>query len=205
MANTQNAFGLRPKQPLGNYDWNAKLRPFYLPSTYGTDIFIGDPVVVNGESNTTAVEVMSGRWVTASLPVVVIATAGDANKITGVVCGFAPVTRDSTIYGPASIERVPLVCVDPTMVYEVQAGATALATGTVSLNAVLKSGTGSKITGRSGWFMDSGDTTAPNTNATYQLKILNVSNIDGNDVASAYATWDVLINNESFANIVVGV
>lgn len=205
MANTQNARGLRPKQTLVGADWTSKLRPFYLPSGYGTAVYIGDPVKITGTSNTAAVEGMSGRWVPGALAEVNLATAGATNKITGVVCAFVPVTRDSAIYGPASIERVAMVCVDPTMVYEIQAGATALAATTVGLDAVLKSGTGSTVTGNSGWFMDSGDTTAPSADATYQLHILNVSNIDGNDVASAYATWDVMINIPSYANGVAGV
>lgn len=194
MANTQNAFGLRPKQTLVGADWNSKLRPFYLPSTYATAVYIGDPVNITGTSNTARVETVTGQWVPGAMAEVNLASAGATNKITGIVCGFLPTTRDSLVYGPASTERVALVCVDPTMVYEVQAGATALAATTVGLNAVLKSGTGSTTTGKSGWFMDSGDTTAPAADATYQVTILNVSNISGNDVASAYATWDVYIN-----------
>lgn len=205
MANTQNAFGLRPKQTLVGADWNSKLRPFYLPSTYATAVYIGDPIKITGTSNTAAVETVTGRWVPGALAEVNLATAGATNKITGVVCAFLPTTRDSLVYGPASTERVALVCVDPTMVYEIQAGATALAATTVGLDAVLKSGTGSTVTGKSGWFMDSGDTTAPAADATYQVNILNVSNIDGNDVASAYAIWDVILRIPSYANGVAGV
>ncbi|HXJ72930.1 MAG TPA: hypothetical protein VNM37_08755 [Candidatus Dormibacteraeota bacterium] len=205
MANTQNAFGLRPKTPLHGADWNGKIRHFYAPSTYGTALFIGDPVIITGTSNTAAVETMTGKWVVGALAEVNIATAGSGNKITGIITGFLPVTRDSTVHGTASTERVIEVCVDPFMVYEVQGGATALAATTVGLDAVLKSGTGSTVTGRSGWFMDSGDTTAPAANAAYQVHIINGSNIEGNDVASAYATWDVIINIPSYANGVAGV
>lgn len=194
MANTQNAFGLRPKAPLHGHEWNGKLRPFYLPSTYGTSVFIGDPVNITGTSNTAAVEAIGGSFVIGSLAEVNLATAGATNIITGVVCGFMATTRDSPVYGLASTERIALCCVDPNMIYEIQGGAVALAATTVGLDAVLKSGTGNTTTGRSGWFMDSGDTTAPAAGATYQLHILNVSNIAGNDVASAYATWDVVIN-----------
>lgn len=203
--NTQNAFGLRPKGPLQGADWTGKLRPYYLPSTYNTSVFIGDPVIITGTSNTAAVEVIGGKFIVGSLAEVNLATAGTTNKVTGVVCGFMPVTQASLIYGLAATERVALCSVDPFMVYEIQAGATALAATTVGLDAVLKSGTGSTTTGLSGWFMDSGDTTAPSAGATLQLHILNVSNIDGNDVASAYATWDVTINLPSYAHGVAGV
>lgn len=205
MANATDMFGLRPKQLLTGADWNGKLKPCYAPSGYGTALYIGDPVLISGTSNTAAVEAMSGRWVIGALPEVIIAIAGTTNKITGVICGFAPVTRDSTVYGAASTERIPLVCVDPFMVYEIRAGNTALAATTVGLDAVLKAGTGSTVTGRSGWYMDSGDTTAPSAGATLQLHILNVSNIDGNDVASANAVWDVTINLPSYAHNVAGV
>ena len=205
MANTQNAFGLRPRAPLNAADWSGKLRPYYLPSTYATAVYIGDPVKITGTSNTAAVEVIGGKYVVGALAEVNLATAGATNKITGIVCGFMPTTRDSLIYGAASTERVALVSVDLSMVYQVQAGATALAATTVGLDAVLKAGTGSTTSGLSGWYMDSGDTTAPAADATYQVNILNVSNIDGNDVASAYATWDVILRIPSYANGVAGV
>lgn len=205
MANAVNAFGLRPKQTLVGADWSSKLKPCYAPSGYGTALYVGDPVIISGTSNTARVETVTGQWVIGALPEVIIATAGSGAKITGIICGFLPTNRDSAVYGPASTERVPLVCVDPTMVYEVQGGATALAATTVGLDAVLKSGTGSAITGKSGWYMDSGDTTAPASNAAYQVNILNVSNISGNDVASAYAIWDVILRIPSYANGVAGV
>lgn len=205
MANAVNAFGLRPKQTLVGADWTSKLRPYYLPSTYNTSVFIGDPVKITGTSNTARVETVTGQWVPGAMAEVNLATAGATNKITGIVCGFLPTNRDSLVYGLAATERVALVCVDPTMVYEVQAGATALAATTVGLDAVLKSGTGSTTTGKSGWYMDSGDTTAPAADATYQVQIMNVSNISGNDVAAAYAIWDVILRIPSLANGVAGV
>ena len=205
MANSFSVFGLRPRQPINGADWNGKLRAYYIPSTYATSVFIGDPVKITGTSNTTAVEAIGGKYVVGSLAEVNLATAGATNKITGVVCGFMPVSRDSLVYGLASTERVALVSVDPFMVYQIVAGSTALAATTVGLDAVLKSGTGSSTTGLSGWYMDSGDTTAPAADATYQVHILNASNMDGNDVASAAAMWDVMINIPSYANAVAGV
>ena len=206
MANTNRPFGLRPKRPLGATDWNGKLRPYYIPSTYATNVFVGDAVIWTGTANTAAVEAVTGKWGVATMPEVNLATVGSGNKITGVVCGFMPVTRDSPVYGAASTERVALVCDHPWMIYEIQDdGGGALGAVTVGLDAVLIAGTGSTYTGQSAYALDGGTSTAPAANSAYQLKIIGGANIEGNDCTSDYAIWDVIINIPSFANGVAGV
>ena len=206
MANTNRPFGLRPKYPSGASEWNGKGRPYYVPSTYATNLFIGDPVIWTGTSNTTLVRVIDGEFVIGSMPEVNIATVGSGNKITGVIVGFMPTSRESNIYGAASTERVALVCDDARMVYEIQDdGGGALAAVTVGLDAVLIAGTGSTVTGQSAYALDGGTTTAPAANAAYQLKIIGAANYPSNDATSDYAIWNVLINIPSFAHGVAGV
>ena len=206
MANTNRAFGLRPKLPLGAADWNGKARPYYVQSDYATSLFVGDPVIWTGTANSAAVEVIGGSFGVGTLPSINIATAGSGNKVTGVIIGFMPVSRDSAVYGPASTERVAYVCDDPHMVYEIQDdGGGALTYTTVGLDAVLIAGTGSTYTGQSAWALDGGTSTAPAANSAYQLKILRVANIPGNDGTSDYAVWEVKLNIPSYAPGVAGV
>lgn len=207
MANAGNRpFGLRPKHPLGASDWSGKLRPYYMPSTYASNVFIGDPVIWTGTSNTAVVTAIGGEFGIATLPEINLATVGSGNKVTGVVCGFMATNRDSPIYGAASTERVALVCDHPFMIYEIQDdGGGALAAVTVGLDAVLIAGAGSTYTGLSAYALDGGTATAPAANAAYQLKIIGAANIPGNDATSDYAVWNVLINIPSYANGVAGV
>lgn len=197
MANTQNAFGLRPVRHLNGSPWNGQLTPYYVRSDDETALFLGDPVLIIGESNQS--EILG--FPPGTLSAVTIATVGATNKITGVVCGVHPVTDESLPYRAASTERIVYVCDAPGIVYEIQDdGGGALTYDTVGLNAVLVAGTGSTATGRSGWALDGGTATPPAADATYQLTILGLSTrIVGNDLGSDYATWDVLINLPSYA------
>lgn len=206
MANTSRPFGLRPKYPLGGHDWNGKLRPYYVQSDYATSLFIGDPVIWTGTANSVYVEKVGGGFNIGTLPSVNIATVGSGNKITGVICGWMPTDQAALIYGLASTERVAMVCDVPNMVYEIQDdGGGALTYTTVGLDAVLIAGTGSTVTGLSGYMMDGGTTTAPAANAAYQLKILRAVNGVQNDGTSDYAVWEVLLNIPSYAHGVAGV
>jgi hypothetical protein len=55
--------------------WNGHARPYDLPSTYGTAMFIGDPVTLTGTSNTTIVKVPGGGTFG-------IGTMNEINKLT---------------------------------------------------------------------------------------------------------------------------
>lgn len=202
MANTNRPFGLKPVRTLHGAPWTGQVRNYYVPSTYATALFIGDPVIWTGTSNTAAFM----DYGIATLAEVNIATVGSGNKITGVVTGIEMITRESTIYRPASVEMIVKVCDAPGVIFQIQDdGGGALGAVTVGLDAVLVAGTGSTITGMSAYALDGGTSTAPAANAAYQLKILNAANIPGNDATSDYAVWEVLINIPSYANGVAGV
>ena len=193
MANQTGAFGLRPVRYFNGSPWNGKGRPYYIPATDSTALFLGDPVVIVGDSNDN--EIMG--HVPGSLSEVTIATAGDGNVITGVVIGVMSTTAESLIYRAASTERVLLVCDDPDVIFQIRDDAvTALTADTVGLNAVLIAGTGSTVTGRSAWALDSGGD-VPAADASNQLFILNLANIPGNEIATS-AVWEVLINQHTY-------
>jgi hypothetical protein len=184
-TNVNSAFGLSPVRHLNGSPYNAQGLKCYIPSTDGTAMYIGDPVDLAGSSDT------SGQCPTVS-------TLGGAAgyPIFGVITSFEPDPDNLTLtYRKASTNRYCYVAVAvPDLIFEVQAGATALANTTVGLNAVMKSGSGSTVTGLSGWYMDSGDSTAPAADATYQLLIINCLSKPFNDVTLAYAKWEVIVS-----------
>ena len=173
MANANTPAGLTPlkNSPFVEIPKNY----YYIPSTYGTALFIGDPVVKTGTSNTSNVLGDGRQFAAGSLPEINKATAGDTNKITGVIIGFLANPSNLTLnYNTASTERVAIVADSPLqefMIQEETAG-TALAATSVGLNAnVVFAESGSTSTGLSGVELD---TSTPATDATFQLKILRL-------------------------------
>ena len=199
MANADRPFGLRPVRHRNGHPWNGAVRPYYITATDGTALFIGDPVDIVGDSNDSEVTVIGGKFAPGSLSEVTRATAGDGNRITGVVTGIMPTTRDSTIYRAASTEAVLLVCDDPSVIFQIQddAGA-ALSTDTVGLNANLTAGTGSTVTGLSAFELAA---SAPGADASNQLFIDRLANLEEENTASGgNAVWEVWINLHRFAD-----
>ena len=203
MANANTPAGLTPlkNSPFVEIPKNY----YYIPSTYGTALFIGDPVVKTGTSNTSNVLGDGRQFAAGSLPEINKATAGDTNKITGVIIGFLANTSNLTLnYNTASTERVAIVADSPLqefMIQEETAG-TALAATSVGLNAnVVFAESGSTSTGLSGVELD---TSTPATDATYQLKILRLLDAPENAIGQ-HAKWRVKINNHTEANIVAGI
>lgn len=202
MSNTDTPFGLRPIRHRNGAPYNGSVNHYYIPSTYGTALFIGDPVIKTGTSNTAFVSAAGvGDFEIGTIPEINKATAGATNRITGVIVGFAPLPNDLTKqYNPANTERVALVCDDPDVIFEIQSDG-ALSAAQISLNAVLIfTNAGSTVSGLSGVELDSGTATAPAADATYQLMIQRASNFPGNDVTAAYCKMEVMISNHSEAS-----
>jgi hypothetical protein len=203
MANANTPAGLTPlkNSPFVEIPKNY----YYIPSTYATALFIGDPVIKTGTSNTANVLNDGRKFAAGSLPEINKATAGDTNKITGVIVGFLANPSNLTLnYNTASTERVAIVADSPLqefMIQEETAG-TALAATSVGLNAnVVFAESGSTATGLSGVELD---TSTPATDATFQLKILRLLDAPENAIGQ-HAKWRVKINNHTEANIVVGI
>lgn len=159
MANVDAAFGLEPVAPKGG---TIQTNEYYVASSDGTALFIGDPVIIDGGADTL------GK---AS---VIRASGATAARITGVVVGFRPDAAINAIgYRAASTAAYVLVCDDPEQVYEVQDDSTGgnLAAADIGLNANLASGTGSAYTKRSGFELD---TSTKATTATHQCRILGI-------------------------------
>ena len=200
MANADKPFGLRPARYKNGAPWNGQATPYFVASGDSTALFLGDPVVCNGNSNTTAV----GRGhEPGTLLSVIRATAGDANPIIGVVVGVEPETRDSTVYRAASTARVVYVADDPDLIFHMQDdGAGTPGTGNAFLNAnVIYTHAGSTVTGLSGAEINA---TTWAADQSFQLLILGAARLPNNDAASDNAVWEVMINTHQLKGGAVG-
>jgi len=203
MANADTPFGLTPikNSPFNEIPKNY----YYIPSSYATALFKGDPVVKTGTSNTVAVTTAGRYFNPGSLPEINKATAGDGNAITGVIIGFLANPSNLNItYNPASTECVAIVADCPLQEFEIQeeSAGSPLAVTSVGLNAnLVYAESGSTVTGLSGAELD---TTTPATTSTFQLKILRL--MDGPENAiGQHANWRVKINNHTEANVTTGI
>lgn len=198
MANPTFNVGLKPVKYIDDRPFDGAFKRYYIPSTYATNVFIGDAVVVTGTSNTAAVKTCSSKYKIGSLMEVNRATVGDGNPITGVVIGFDPTpasvlgttTATKQVYGVASTERVAhVVDVSQVLFHIRDDGAAALDATSVGLNAVLIEGTGNTTTGISGLKLDT-NSDVPAADASNQLMILGVADIPNNDVG-VNCVWEV--------------
>lgn len=201
MANPDAPFGLRPARYVSGAPYNGACNLYYVPAAYGTALFVGDPVVKTGTSNTAA---YNGHEA-GTLPVVAKATAGDGNAITGVIVGFVSTDRADATYNPASTERGVLVADDPNLLFHIRDdGAAALDATSVGLNAVvIYTHAGDTVYGRSGVELDT-NSDAPAADASNQLTIKRLAPIPGNELA-AHAVWEVSINLHTEASGAIGI
>jgi uncharacterized protein (UPF0264 family) len=173
--------------------WNSKVTAYLVPASVTTDVTIGDCVTKAGTANSAEVQ----GYKIGTLPTVAKSAATGA--ITGVVTSVKPVTDESKIYSDGSADRIVYVADDPRVVFRAQCDGT-LAIANIGLNADRTVLAGSTVTGNS---QDEIDLSSVNTTATLQLKILKVSNIEGNEIGAA-AQADVLINAHTEANNTAG-
>jgi len=185
MANIDAPHGLTPIRHLNGNPWNGATQRCLIEDDYAQALFIGDPVIVTG---------VAGSDDTSGLPVINLASAGDTNRIYGVIVSFDPdPTNLERKHHAASTAGYANVCIDPDVIFTVQDdGGAVLDGGSISDNAVLASGTGSTVTGLSGWELAAA--TTPASNASYQLLILGVHQVPGN-AFGVNCEWEVLISN----------
>jgi hypothetical protein len=207
MANANVPKGLIPYRHFDGSVYNGSFGVYYVPSSYGTALYIGDPVDIKSGSNDSI-----------GTPSVILATVG--SPILGVCIGIVDggpegnlitVTRDLPIYHPASTGQYIAVCEDPTVLYMVQDDASTqnsfAPTVWAGKNANLVAGSGSTTTGFSGWQLAA--STVATTN-TLDVKIIRplqqADNVIGTSVnTNMNAKWLVKLNNLRFANQTAGV
>lgn len=188
MANSNFPCGIRPINENGT-PWSGQGRMVYFPTSQATNIFLGDPLVPLGGTDAFGV------------PAVGIATAGSAGTVLGGYIGNcngpagsgSTMLQSATVYRAASTANYGFICDDPNQLYVIQedsdGGAVTAAAGGFA-NADLVSGSGSTVTGLSGWMLDS---SSVNTTSTLQLRILGLLRDPLNSIG-AYAKWVVRLN-----------
>ena len=191
MANTDTPFGLRPVRDLNGAPYNGAVETYSTATGDVTAIFIGDPVILSGTSQT--IDGVIYRDVDQ-------AATGDV--IAGVVVGFGAATRDSLTYRAASTQRLVRVA-PPSLIYEIQevSGGTPLTANDIGLNANFVVGSGSTVTGYSGVELNNATEA---TNNTLDLQIVDFVNRADNEIGE-HAKWLVRINRSQRANQVAGI
>ena len=204
MANANVARGLIPYSYTWGGMYNGAANIYYVPSTYATALYIGDPVDIKSGSNDTN-----------GVPSVILGSVSSPflGVMVGIVDAGQPVigvTRDLNVYHPASTAQYILVADDPNLLHMVQDDASAQATAPnlwAGKNASLVSGTGSTTTGFSGWQMAA--STVATTN-TLDVKIVRPLQQADNTIGSAANTnmnakWLVKFNNSRWGNLIAGI
>lgn len=155
MAYNDAPFGFIPVRHRNGAPYNGACTPYWVDANDSTALFIGDPVIIDGTSNTAAVKIASGgEYAPGTLQGVTRQTAAATNRVTGIVVGVASVTGDSLVYRAASTERVVYVADDPDLLFMVQVDGAAETTD-VGLNTItVFTHSGSTVTGQSGAEVD---------------------------------------------------
>lgn len=186
MANANIARGLIPSRFRNGAPYNGASRTYYVPSTYGTNIFVGDPLILVTVSTESS-----------GIPIVNVATAAGGAYVIGSCVGIGQagnppvaITRDMPPYHQASTAGYIQVADDPEILFEVQENG-AMGIGAVGRNVDLVSAAGSTASGYSGWMLNS-STLA--TTATLQMRVVYPVIREDNDPTLTNAKWLCAIN-----------
>lgn len=188
MANANRPTGFSPFCYLNGSPWNGQARLYSIDASYGTALYIGDPVKSGGGADA------------GGIPNIVI--GGTTGALRGVIVGLGkykglmanPSNLDIT-YRPASDASVwyAMVVDDPNVLFAVQeeSNGTQIAAAEIGLNTISKSGTGNGFI--SGWMIPSVTGATPATTATLQLRLMGLVQTPDN-AFGAYAKHLVKIN-----------
>lgn len=210
MANTNAPRGLIPYRRTSGEPYNSAGNIYWVPSSYGTALFVGDPV-----------QIVQGGADGNGIPSIQLVTAGNgtdtgagasAYAILGAIMGRipggqpqVPILQSEQVYVPASNNSASggsyvLVCDDPDTLYLVQENgninsAVTYVKGTGNIlgpgrNMDLVSGTGSTATGFSGWQLNS--STAPSALAL-QMRVVQLLQ-EADNAIGTNAKWLCRIN-----------
>lgn len=207
MANINAPKGFVPVRHMNGAPWNGQTKMFLIPSSDGTAVFVGDLVKLAGSAGA-AGTVVSGLDC-EGMPTAAIASAGTTGQdLLGPVVGFLVDPTNLTLkYRAASTNRIALVCVDPSVVYEVQEDAVGsnIAAADIGLNVPYTTTAGNTTTGVSKMEIDS---SAVATTSTLPFKLLGL--VKRPDVAfgtasTDHAKFEVMLNTGIYMPNVAGV
>lgn len=209
MANVTRPQGFRPRRHINGSAWNGQTKMYLIPSTDATATYRGDVVVLTGDSGA-AGTVVAGENM-EGIPIVTRATVGTTGQnIAGVVVDFlVDPTNLALKYRPASTNRVALVCIDPTVLYEVEEDAvtTPIAHGSMGMNVAFSLTAGSTVTGNSGMEIVSASVavtaTLPFKLVSLVKRIDNAFNTAG--AGTDKAKFEVMLNTGVYQPNVAGI
>lgn len=191
MANVSRATGLRPVKHVNGAPWNGQTEMFALLAADSTVVGVGDIVKWGGTADANGVASITRQSADADLPV-------------GVVVGFVPDytnLNNPSQYRLASTARYAYVCIDPSVLYEVQAGASTAITA-IGMNMGMNYTAVSTTTGLSAMTALGG---AGATTATLPLKVVGVVQRPDSDMTDA-TNWKLLVqlNTANFSGNTAG-
>ena len=197
MANPNKPTGFSPVRYLNGANWTGQANLYSIAASYATALYIGDPVISSGTSDSNGVQGIAIGATTGALRGVIVGL-GTSNSTSAGESVMANVNNLNITYRPASDPNVwyAMVVDDPMVVFEIQehyaAGNTTLTAAECGLNQIGYSGTaGNGYV--SGWQLANTSDATANTTATLQLRLLGLSRRSDN-AFGAYAKWLVKIN-----------
>jgi len=187
-TNANTPRGLQPYAFAWGAPYNGADDVVYVPSTYATALYVGDPLVYTQNSADAQ-----------GVPVVTIATAGSTNKISGVMMGIAnnaneliiPVLQSTLTYLPASTGGYIYMASDPNILYWAQedsVGGSMAYTSGGGNTASLVAGAGSTYTGFSGWQIQS-SSVGTGTQVSILRPLPQIDNVVSSTVTFTNAKW----------------
>ena len=186
MANPTGAFGLRPVRHISGAPWNGQTIRAYCSASYGTALFIGDPVTWS--------PTLAEKDTTAHYPTINTHAGTTGLIVRGVIVGFEADPNNLTYtYRPGTTERwAKIVIATPDIVFQIRDdGSGTPAKVFAGQNAEMAAGGGgSTVTGLSSFVLDA---STPTTTQAFPLHIVGLADIEDNELDD-YAIWDVLIN-----------
>ena len=197
MANTSKIRGFIPVKHTNGSPYNGQSNIYYVPSSDGTALFVGDPVKLASDANAQGIQQVTKATAGAAVLGVVVGVINTKlDPVAGAMSGGS-IALDTPVYRPASTGQYVLVCDSPDVVYEVEAvtGANAsysFAVADVGSNADLSTVAGSTTTGTSAAALNMAGAAAT---ATLQWKILGVVQRPDNEITGASTKVLVKINN----------
>lgn len=169
MANTDNAFGLKPVSDIGGGSYSGRTNKYCFLAATGTAAYVGSVVKMTGTADANGIAEVTANVTTA-------------DTVIGVITSVLPVSSDSTTYRVASTLRYCTVADDPDQLFEAQVSDGTFAITHVGNVADLASLTsGSTVYGNSTTEVSFGSLSASG-DGTEDVLILGVVQREGNEV-----------------------
>lgn len=199
MSSVSKINGFRPVKSQ-SAPWAGLIETFFVPASDATVIMVGDAVALLGDARAATGAPTVTRLASATgIPVGIVVGISFTGQ--GDLTNIPPVNDLNTpIYRRTLTDRYLTVCVDPSVVYEVQYAGTSVAAATITANVGLNGQflltAGNTSTGASGMQLDSAGLA---TTATLPLKIVGFPNRPDNIPGDTFFSYWVKLNATNFS------